>query len=66
MTSIDEMSILNLFKMAIDNICNYFLSCTSIGVMEGIDKRIKLIEHQAYGFVNFVNFRSGFLACFPR
>ncbi|MCA6572769.1 MAG: transposase, partial [Pseudanabaena sp.] len=32
-------------------------------VMEGINNRIKLIKRQAYGFVNFTNFRSRLLAC---
>ncbi len=48
----------------LDGICNYFLSRTTSGVMEGINNRIKLIKRQAYGFVNFDNFRARLLACF--
>lgn len=47
----------------LDNICNYFLNRTSSGVMEGLNNRIKLIKRQAYGFLNFINFRSRLLAC---
>lgn len=47
-----------------DGICNYFLSRTTSGVMEGINNKIKLIKRQAYGFINFDNFRSRLLACF--
>ncbi|MEG4218780.1 transposase, partial [Microcoleus sp. Pol14C6] len=36
----------------------------SIGVMEGINNRIKLIMRQGYGFSNFDNFRERVLACF--
>ena len=46
----------------LDNICNYFLNRTSSGVMEGLNNRIKLIKRQAYGFLNFINFRSRLLA----
>jgi len=45
-------------------ICNYFISRTTSGVMEGINNRIKLIMRQGYGFTNFNNFRSRLLACF--
>ncbi|NJL44601.1 MAG: transposase [Leptolyngbyaceae cyanobacterium SM2_3_12] len=45
-------------------ICNYFRARTTSGLMEGINNRIKLIERQAYGFVNFGNFRKRLLACF--
>lgn len=45
-------------------ICNYFINRTTSGVMEGINNRIKLIKRQAYGFVNFENFRARLLACF--
>lgn len=45
-------------------ICNYFRNRTTNGVMEGINNRIKLIKRQAYGFVNFNNFRERLLACF--
>jgi len=48
----------------LDGICNYFLSRTTSGVMEGINNRIKLIKRQGYGFSNFNNFRSRLLACF--
>ncbi len=48
----------------LDGICNYFLSRTSSGVMEGIHNRIKLIKRQGYGFSNFDNFRTRLLACF--
>lgn len=48
----------------LDGICNYFLSRTTSDVMEGINNRIKLIKRQAYGFVNFDNFRARLLACF--
>lgn len=45
-------------------ICNYFISHTTSGVMEGINNKIKLIKRQAYGFTNFDNFRLRVLACF--
>ena len=48
----------------LDGICNYFRSRTTSGAMEGINNRIKLIKRQAYGFVNFGNFRKRLLACF--
>jgi transposase len=48
----------------LDGICNYFIHRTTSGVMEGINNRIKLIKRQAYGFVNFDNFRARLLACF--
>jgi len=48
----------------LDGICNYFLSRTTSGVMEGINNRIKLIKRQGYGFSNFDNFRTRLLACF--
>jgi transposase len=48
----------------LEGICNYFLNRTSSGVMEGINNRIKLIKRQAYGFLNFDNFRARLLACF--
>jgi hypothetical protein len=35
----------------LDSICNYFISRTTSGVMEGINNRLKLIKRQAYGFV---------------
>lgn len=48
----------------LDGICNYFRNRTTSGAMEGINNRIKLIKRQAYGFVNFDNFRERLLACF--
>lgn len=48
----------------LDGICNYFLSRTTSGVMEGINNRLKLIKRQGYGFSNFDNFRTRLLACF--
>lgn len=48
----------------LDGIINYFRNRTTSGAMEGINNRIKLIKRQAYGFVNFENFRERLLACF--
>lgn len=48
----------------LDGISNYFRNRTTSGAMEGINNRIKLIKRQAYGFVNFENFRERLLACF--
>ena len=48
----------------LQGICNYFTSRATSGVMEGINNRIQLIKRQAYGFVNFDNFRSRLLAAF--
>jgi len=48
----------------LDGICNYFISYSSSGAMEGINNRIKLIKRQGYGFTNFENFRARLLACF--
>lgn len=48
----------------LDGISNYFRNRTTSGAMEGINNRIKLIKRQAYGFVNFNNFRERLLACF--
>jgi len=48
----------------LEGICNFFISRTTSGVMEGINNRIKLIMRQGYGFTNFQNFRSRLLACF--
>lgn len=47
-----------------EGICNYFISRSTTGVMEGINTRIKLIMRQGYGFSNFDNFRSRLMACF--
>jgi transposase len=56
--------VLTTIRNHLDGICNYFLHRTTSGVMEGINNRIKLIKRQAYGFVNFDNFRARLLACF--
>ena len=48
----------------LEGICNYFISHSSSGAMEGINNRIKLIKRQGYGFTNFDNFRNRLLACF--
>jgi transposase len=49
-----------------EGICNYFISRSSSGVMEGINNRIKLIKRQGYGFTNFRNLRLRLLACFAK
>jgi transposase len=56
--------VLTTIRNHLEGICNYFLNRTTSGVMEGINNRIKLIKRQAYGFVNFDNFRARLLACF--
>jgi transposase len=56
-------AVLETIRNHLDNICNYFLNRTSSGVMEGLNNRIKLIKRQAYGFLNFINFRSRLLVC---
>ncbi len=48
----------------LDGICNYFISRTTSGVMEGINTQIKLIMRQGYGFYNFESFKNSLLACF--
>lgn len=48
----------------LDGICNYFISHSSSGAIEGMNNRIKLIKRQGYGFTNFENFRARLLACF--
>jgi transposase len=55
--------VLETITTHLDSICDYFSHRTTSGVMEGINNRIKLIKRQAYGFVNFINFRSRLLAC---
>lgn len=45
-------------------ICNYFISRTTSGVMEGINNKIKLIMRLGYGMTNFDNLRSRLLASF--
>jgi len=47
----------------IDGICNYIISRTTSGMMEGMNNKLKLIKRQAYGFINFDNFRTRLLAC---
>jgi len=56
--------VITTIRNHLDGICNYFLSRTTSGVMEGINNKLKLIKRQAYGFVNFDNFRARLLACF--
>jgi len=56
--------VLTTIHKHLDGICNYFLNRTTSGVMEGINNKLKLIKRQAYGFVNFDNFRARLLACF--
>ena len=41
--------VLTTIRNHLDGICNYFLSRTTSGVMEGINNRLKLIKRQAYG-----------------
>jgi transposase len=53
-----------MLRNHIDGIYNYFLNPTTSGVMEGINNRLKVIKRQAYGFVNFDNFRVRLLAGF--
>lgn len=45
-------------------ICNYFISHSTSGTMEGINNKIKLIKRQGYGFTNFENFRLRLLSAF--
>lgn len=47
----------------LEHICNYFISRTTSGVMEGINNKIKLILRQGYGFSNFDHLREKLLAC---
>lgn len=56
--------VITTIRSHLTGICNYFRNRTTNGVMEGINNRIKLIKRQAYGFVNFNNFRERLLACF--
>jgi transposase len=56
--------VISTIQNHLDTICNYFLSRTSSGVMEGINNKIKQIKRQAYGFTNFDNFRLRLLVCF--
>lgn len=48
----------------LSTICNYFISHSSSGPMEGINNKIKLIKRQGYGFRNFENFRLRLLSAF--
>jgi len=48
----------------LEGICNYFISRTTSGVMEGINNKAKLIMRQGYGFTDFDNFRDRLLASF--
>jgi transposase len=47
----------------LSGICNYFISGTTSGVMEGINNKIKLIMRLGYGLTNFNNLRSRLLGC---
>jgi len=47
----------------LSGICNYFISGTTSGVMEGINNKIKLIMRLGYGLTNFDNLRSRLLGC---
>jgi transposase len=47
----------------LSGICNYFISGTTSGVMEGINNKIKLIMRLGYGLTNFENLRSRLLGC---
>ena len=48
----------------LDGICNYFISRTTSGVMEGINNKIKLIMRLGYGLHKFDSLRSRLLGCF--
>ncbi|HBE35391.1 MAG TPA: ISL3 family transposase [Cyanobacteria bacterium UBA11368] len=48
----------------LEGICNYFISRTTSGVMEGINNKAKLIMRQGYGFTNFESFRARLLCSF--
>ncbi|MBD2309815.1 ISL3 family transposase [Chroococcidiopsis sp. FACHB-1243] len=56
--------VVTTIRTHLDGISNYFRHRTTNGAIEGINNRIKLIKRQAYGFVNFHNFRERLLACF--
>jgi transposase len=47
----------------LSDICHYFISRTTSGVMEGLNNRIKLILRQSYGFKKFDKMREKLLAC---
>ena len=46
----------------LEGICNYFISRTTSGVMEGINNKNREIMRRAYGFKNFDNLRSRLMA----
>ena len=48
----------------LEGICNYFISRTTSGVMEGINNKAKLILRQGYGFQDFEHFRARLLGSF--
>ena len=48
----------------LEGICNYFISRTTSGVMEGINNKAKLILRQGYGFTDFEHFRARLLGSF--
>jgi transposase len=50
----------------LEEICNYFISRTSSGMMEGLNNKIKLILRQSYGFKNFDLMREKLLACLQK
>ena len=56
--------VIQMIQSHLDGICNYFISRTTSGVMEGINNKLKLIKRQAYGFTNFGNFRARLRASF--
>ena len=43
------IDVIGTIRRHLDSICNYFISRTTSGVMEGINNRLKLIKRQAYG-----------------
>jgi transposase len=50
-------------KNHLTEICHYFISGTTSGVMEGLNNKIKLILRQSYGFKSFTLMREKLLAC---
>lgn len=48
----------------LEGICNYFISRTTSGVMEGINNKAKLILRQGYGFSDFEHFSARLLGSF--
>ena len=53
----------NTLNKYIQEICHYFISRTTSGVMEGLNNKMKLILRQSYGFKDFDNMREKLLAC---